>query len=269
MRAPGRSAGRRLAVATALCCLSLGTAAMAAERDICENKSGPELIRCIEAAARGSSPQAPKTAPEAAPGQRVPSAAPGARQTVPAPPAPAPAATPSEDCTGRSGDALRRCLAAGGRLSESAATVGNDAAAPAPKAPAIPVQSCDAKSGEALRTCIEASARGAKEPAAAAQPQAIACTGYIAADQSLCVHRNMAIAECRNKRKYPDRDVCLRSLMISAPEPTRADCGLLQARARSHCEARNQVFQACGGDKMGYFACLQRQLGADALLMRR
>jgi hypothetical protein len=102
-----------------------------------------------------------------------------------------------------------------------------------------------------------------------AQPQVIPCTGYTAADQPLCLHRNTAIVECRNRSLYPDPDVCLRSHMARAPQPAHADCGKLQSRLRTHCEARNRVYAACTGDKLGYFACLERQLGSDAVLTRR
>jgi hypothetical protein len=141
-------------------------------------------------------------------------------------------------------------------------------AAPAAAAAATPAESCDNKSGEALRRCVEAAARVQAKAAGPAQPQVIACKGYTAADQPLCVHRNSALAECRNRQKYPDFDVCLRSYMSRAPEPARADCGKLQARARAHCDARNRVYQSCLGDKLGYFACLEKRLGADAVLTR-
>jgi hypothetical protein len=97
----------------------------------------------------------------------------------------------------------------------------------------------------------------------------IPCTGYNPADQPLCLHRNTALVECRNRARYPDFDVCLRSHMARAPEPGRADCRNLSTRARNHCEARNQVYAACTGDKLGYFACLEHRLGADAVLTRR
>lgn len=126
------------------------------------------------------------------------------------------------------------------------------------------------KQGEMLRACIEARDELARQAArAATEPQTIACTGYTRADQPLCLHRNTAIAACRNRSLYPDFDVCMRSHMASAPEPARADCSALKARAREHCENRNRVYTRCSADKAGYFACLERQLGPDAVLTRR
>jgi hypothetical protein len=244
--------------------------ALAGENDICENKSGPELIRCIEAAARSGNQGKAADAPKAQPPASRP-AAPATSRPVQVPAAPvveAPRA-PAEDCTGRSGDALRRCLAAGGRLSPDAAIVTNTA----PATPTVVItpareETCEGKSGELLRLCVEAQSKSA--PAARKSSQEIvACTGYTPADQPLCVHRNTALVECRNKKLYPDFGVCLRSHMIRAPEPGRADCSKLQARARSHCEARNHVYASCNSDKMGYFACLEQRLGADAVLTRR
>jgi hypothetical protein len=239
--------------------------AFGAELDICENKAGQDLIRCIEAAARSGGP-----APAPDSGKGLPAKRPASPAAV-APAFEVPRA-PAEDCTGRSGDALRRCLAAGGRLNPDAfptpATA--PAAAAAPAAATGRAESCEGKSGEALRQCVEAQSKDASAATLkASQPQAIPCTGYTAADQPLCVHRNSAIAECRNRSLYPDFNVCLRSHMARAPQPAQADCSKLQARQRAHCEARNRVFAACSSDKMGYFACLERQLGSDAVLTRR
>lgn len=235
----------------------------ASERDICEHKSGTELLRCIEASARGPSDAGTRAAREGQPAKTA---------NIPAPTAPerAPRATspsPAEDCTGRTDEALRRCLASGGRLSPSAAVVDRHMA-PGPAAPVS--DACEGKTGEALRACVEAAAKRATPPGRVlAHPQTLACTGYTLADQPLCVHRNTAIVECRNREKYPDPEVCLRSLMNRAPDPLVADCGKLQGRARAHCEARNRTFQPCTGDKLGYFACLEHRLGADAVLTRR
>ncbi|MCC6535736.1 MAG: hypothetical protein IT531_24560 [Burkholderiales bacterium] len=233
-----------------------------AEADICQGKTGADLVRCIEQAARAKpGDTATPLAPSAPAG-----AAPAGRERVPAPATHDATGPAPEDCTGRAGTELRRCLAAGGRLAPSAATV---SVQPAP-ARTTEGESCEAKSGEALRTCIEAAAKSAKPAAAAAaEPKTIGCTGYTPADQPLCVHRNSVIVQCRNRQLYPDYDVCLRSYMIRAPDPVRADCGKLPARARAHCDARNQVFQACLGDKLGYFACLEHRLGADAVITRR
>jgi hypothetical protein len=238
------------------------------ERDICERKTGPELIRCIEAAARSGGTPPATDAPRPASGR---SASPHAVAPPSAPVLEAPRA-PVQDCTGRSGEALRRCLAAGGRLDPQA--LGRaPSASPAMAAPppaAGRSEGCDTKSGEALRLCVEAQA---KEAAIAArkpsQPQVVPCTGYTSADQPLCVHRNTAIGECRNRSLYPDFDICLRSHMANAPQPMHADCSKLQARSRSHCEARNRVYASCSGDRLGYFACLERHLGSDAVLTRR
>jgi len=248
--------------------------AIAAERDICENKSGQELIRCIEAAARSTPPPTaaptPKSAP--APAQPAPAKSAAAPPSVPSPkiqaqPAPEAVRPAPEDCTGKTGETLRRCLAAGGRLAAEAAIVPSQ-----PQqfsTPAVRQESCDGKSGEELRRCVEASAKAPQTSPAAAQPQVIACTGFTAADQPLCLHRNTALVECRNRQKYPDFDVCLRSFMVRAPQPARADCTTLQARSRTHCENRNQAFQGCLNDKFAYFACLEQKLGADARLTRR
>jgi hypothetical protein len=257
-----------------LCALAgiaaLAPPAGAAERDICEHKAGQELIRCIEAAARSGAP---------APAQDGSKASSTARRTQPssvvAPVAPAREVPrpPAEDCTGRDGDALRRCLAAGGRLNPDAfpaAPALPAAAATPPTTTRTRAESCESKSGEALRRCVQAQAQQAGTGAATpSQPQVIPCRGYTAADQPLCLHRNSAIVECRKRTLYPDLDVCLRSQMARAPQPAHADCGKLPARERPHCEARNRVYAACSGDKMGYFACLERQLGSDAVLTRR
>jgi hypothetical protein len=128
---------------------------------------------------------------------------------------------------------------------------------------------CEGKSGEALRLCVEAQAKGLPAARKSTNTQVVSCTGYTAADQPFCLHRNTALVECRKASLYPDMDVCLRSHMARAPEPGRADCGKLAARARTHCEARTQVYASCLGDKLGYFACLEHRLGADAVLTRR
>ena len=256
----GRGAARALGAVAAAAALF----AAAAERDICENKTGRELIRCIEEAARRGHPDAAPREPAGAPPASKPSA-------LQAPAAPPPVRTPQarEDCTGRTGAELQRCLAAGGRIRPDTAVV-----RPAPRAtarqpgPAQP-ESCDDKTGEALRLCIEAQARAMAAPKAA-QPQTIACGGYTRADQALCWHRNQAILECRQRRDlYPDFGVCLRSLMATAPEPQEENCAKLQGRARSHCDARNRVYAFCRKDKLDYFDCLDRQLGPDAVLTRR
>jgi len=262
--------------AAALLASALTAPAMAAERDICENKSGQELIRCIEAAARGAPPPAAPS-PTPAPGKAAPTAAPTAPAKVASPSAPRPQSVPEparpapEDCTGKAGETLRRCLAAGGRLAPEAAVTSSSTPQTAPTAAAPRQESCDSKSGEELRRCVEAAAK-APQPTPSvgvAQPQVISCTGYSAADQPLCLHRNTALVECRNRQKYPDFDVCLRSFMVRAPQPTRADCSALQARSRAHCENRNQAFQGCLADKMTYFACLEQKLGTDARLTKR
>jgi hypothetical protein len=316
-------AAARIATASLLALAALSIAAPAAaagggERDICENKSGAELIRCIEAAARSPAaapaPDAAKARPPLpagreseiptkrgaesppvrragkpiTPGAERPAAA---RKAIPAeadpaartaPPSgrpgahggkssavagtPTSSARPPQDCSGRSGEALRHCLAAGGRLAPALA--GGATTAPARSA-AVPDEPCEGKSGEALRQCIELRSKREADARAVTPSQVIACTGYAAADQPLCVHRNSAIVECRNRRLYPDFDVCFRSQMANAPEPPRAECGKLPERARAHCEARNRVFSACTGDRLGYFACLERQLGPDAVITRR
>jgi len=248
--------------------------AIAAERDICENKAGQELIRCIEAAARATPPPAAAPAPKSAPTPAPPPPAKSVLAPTSAPlpktqaqPAPAAVRPTPEDCTGKTGEILRRCLAAGGRLSPEAAVVSSQPQQLS--TPAVRQESCDGKSGEELRRCIEAAAKAPQASPAVTQPQVIACTGFTAADQPLCLHRNTALVECRNRQKYPDFDVCLRSFMVSAPQPARADCTTLQARSRTHCENRNQAFQGCLNDKVAYFACLEQKLGADARLTRR
>lgn len=256
----------------AACIVTITSAlpAAAAERDICENRTGQDLVRCIEASARGTAPPPPvRSVPAQKPAPAAPATAPAKTgATVPLPPLPGPAPEPSfapEDCTGRTDQALRSCLAAGGRLAPSAAVV-------APTRPATPAtggiapESCDGKSGEALRTCIEAAARA---PVKSDQNRRLVCTGYTSADQPLCVHRNTAVDECRNRKRYPDMDVCMRSQMTRAPEPRQADCSKVSARARGHCESRNRVYEQCLPDKIGYFACLEKHLGTDAVLSRR
>lgn len=244
--------------------------AAAAEQDICENRAGQDLVRCIEASARGTPPPPPvRSVPATKPAPAAPATTPAKTgATVPLPPLPGPVPEPSfapEDCTGRTDQALRSCLAAGGRLRPSAAVV-------APARPATPAtgviapESCDGKSGEALRTCIEAAARA---PVKSDRNRRLVCTGYTSADQPLCVHRNTAVDECQNRKRYPDMDVCMRSQMTRAPEPRQADCSKVSARARGHCESRNRVYEQCLSDKIGYFACLEKHLGTDAVLSRR
>jgi hypothetical protein len=235
--------------------LAVCTLAGAAERDICVGKSGIELIRCIEAAARESS-SAPAT------GDQKPASAQKSRGAVPAQRDPAPRA---QDCTGLAEAEMRRCLAAGGQLAPSAAVL---APTSTPTAIARP-ENCEGESGEKLRQCIEAGARAQKAKAQKQQTRVLACDRYASADQALCAHRNDTLVECRKAGKYPDFDICVRSYMSRAPEPKTADCSRMQARVRAHCERRNRVFQSCLGDKLGYFACLEHQLGADALLTKR
>lgn len=255
---------RALFLAGMLCAGAAG----AAERDICENRTGPDLVRCIEASARGT--PASTTQPATAPAARAAPPKSAAPATVDARTSPAPVATspdphPPEDCTGRSDEALRRCLAAGGRLAPSAAVTPASTRA-VPAAPSDAAEACDGKDADALRRCIENSARS---PTKLDKARLLNCTGYVAADQPLCVHRNASIAECQNRSRYPDFDVCLRSFMTRAPEPKRADCAKLAPRARAHCEGRNRVYERCAADKTGYFACLERHLGTDAVLTRR
>jgi hypothetical protein len=168
---------------------------------------------------------------------------------------------------------LRHCLAAGGRLAPEAATTAAAKGAPASSATHASAGArnadCEGKSGEALRICVQAQAKVLPAARKDASTQVVGCTGYTAADQPLCLHRNTALVECRKTSLYPDMDVCLRSHMARAPEPGRADCSKLAVRARAHCEARNQVYASCLGDKLGYFACLEHRLGADAVLTRR
>ncbi len=272
----GRSTGSiRLAGvlrAAALAAALASPAALAAQSDICENKAGADLIRCIEAAARAGEPGRAPDSTRPAPAK--PPAAGAIRPAPPAaPPATPPAAeaprAPAEDCTGRKGEAMRSCLAAGGRLSPEAATIGSAKASPAFAPVLRSSDSCEGRSGEALRLCIEAQAKDAPGAHKPAQDQVIACTGYHPADQQLCLHRNTALVECRNKGRYPDYDVCVRSYMVRAPSPQQADCRNLSSRARTHCEARNRVYASCTGDKLGYFTCLEQRLGPDAVLTRR
>lgn len=241
--------------------------ALGAEREICEGLSGRDLVRCVEATAKGlPPPAAEKTAPPSVGSPRG-----SAARSVPVEP-PAASRTPVEDCTGKNPEEMRRCLAAGGRLQPSAAVI-PDASRPTSTAPiATSAESCDGQSGEALRQCVELAARSPQRQGqahTAARHEPIVCTGYQRADQPLCVHRNTAITECRNRQKYPDVDVCLRSQMARAPTPEIAGCKNLQARARAHCEARNQAYGGCISDKLGYFACLAKKLGTDAVLPRR
>jgi len=265
----------RLTALLGIFACALSELTLAAESDICQNRSGQDLIRCIEASARGTPPP-PPSATKPPPPATVPATAPrsaGSPATkaqvetlAPITALPEPPPFPPQDCTGRVDQELRRCLAAGGRLQPSAAVVPPPPVAP----PAVPVaaapESCDGKSGEALRLCIEQSA---KRPLQSAAARTVPCTGYTAADQPLCVHRNSAIIECGNRKRYPDFDVCMRSNMIRAPEPKLADCRDVSPRAKSHCESRNRVYQSCTGDKIGYFVCLERHLGTDAVLTKR
>lgn len=272
-RRTGPTALRILSRLTLLVLCATAASALAAG-DICEGKTGPELIRCIEAAARTPGkaqetppPAAKQIAPVAKPAPSIP-----LRATAPEPPRPAvvePPRPPAEDCTGREGQALRTCLAAGGRLSPQAAV-----AAPSPaRASAVPgtaggADRCDGKSGEEARRCIEQAARAATAQPGPAGPKVLNCTLYHAADQKLCLHRNTALLECRNRQKYPDEATCVRSLMTTAPEPLRADCARGSGAARAQCEARNRVFAACSADRMGYFDCLEHRLGPDAYAKR-
>lgn len=244
--------------------------ATAAAADICENRTGQDLVRCIEASARGTPPPPPvRSAPTSKTAPAAPAAATAKTgATVPLPPLPSPAPEPAfapEDCTGRTDQALRTCLAAGGRLAPSAAVVAPTRTTP-PVAVATATETCEGKSGEALRACIETTARA---PVKVDRNRRLVCTGYTSADQPLCVHRNTAIDECQNRKRYPDMDVCMRSQMTRAPEPKRADCTKVPARARGHCESRNRVYEQCLSDKIGYFACLEKHLGTDAVLSRR
>lgn len=254
--AGGASAPLALGRAAAVLAAALGLGAsgvLAAQADICENKTGSELIRCIEAAARANTPPEAGATRKPEPSGERPTAS-RREHAVPKPPA---AAASAQDCTGRQGGELRSCLAAGGRLSPEAAIV----AAP----PAAGGGPCQGKSGEALRVCME---EASKQSAAArtAEPPLARCIDYAAADQPLCLHRNSAIIACRNRKLYPDLEVCLRSQMAGAPQPQLADCSKAPKQARAHCEARNRVYAACSGDKMGYFGCLEQKLGEDAVL---
>lgn len=260
-----RIAARAVAL-VALVAACLVPSARAAERDICENRSGQDLVRCIEASVRGQTSAPPRSPPP----DNARSAAPAPPGPMPVAPVTAPPALPSfpaEDCTGRAEQEMRRCLAAGGRLQPSAAVAPPPQAAPAeaPKSAGAP-EPCDGKTGEDLRACVE---RTARAPLRNTTDRTLDCTGYHAADQGLCVHRNTAIAECRNRKQYPDFDVCMRSQMNRAPEPKAADCSRSAPQARGHCEARNRVYKSCVGDRIGYFACLDRHLGTDAVLRKR
>ncbi len=117
-----------------------------------------------------------------------------------------------------------------------------------------------------MRACIETAARAPVNPD---RNRRLVRTGYTVADQPLCVHRNTAISECTNRKRYPDFDVCMRSQMVRALDPKRADCTKVGARGRGHCESRNRVFEQCLADKIGYFGCLEKHLGTDAVLSRR
>jgi len=267
---PGANPSRIL-TRLALLALTIAPAGAHAAADICEGKSGPELIRCIEAAARtpaGKAQDAPAPPPKQSAQVAKPAPSVPLRVTTPEPPRPVvvePPRPPAEDCTGREGQALRTCLAAGGRLSPQAAVI-----APSPaRANAAPgtvggAEQCDGKSGEEARRCIEQAARAATARPGQTGPKVLNCTLYHAADQKLCLHRNTALLECRNRQKYPDEATCVRSLMTTAPEPLRADCARGSGAARAQCEARNRVFATCSSDRMGYFDCLEHRLGPDA-----
>ena len=119
--------------------VALTLPAQAAERDICENKAGAELIRCIEAAARG--PEESGRAPSKA---ATPAAKPATPASRPAPAAVDIPTPPVQDCTGLSPEPMRRCLAAGGRLAPEAAV-----SAPSAPSRAAPerTESCEGTSG--------------------------------------------------------------------------------------------------------------------------
>jgi hypothetical protein len=152
---------------------------------------------------------------------------------------------------------------------------------------------CENMSGEQLRRCIEASSREAPKPAASAlapaaprpsgpaqavtpapNPPSVAqaaepkelqrrdCTKVPQPDQALCVHRNTALLECSVRSKYPDQDKCLADLMSRAPNPAIADCSKLVKPQQPLCFKRNKAYAACKGDKLGYFACLDKQLAS-------
>lgn len=271
-RRPGAFPSRILCRVALLAIAALPAGALAAG-DICEGKTGQELIRCIEAAARTPGRAQEPPPPAAKPSTPVAKPAPSVPLRVPPPEPPRPVAEPprppAEDCTGREGQALRSCLAAGGRLSPEAAVTGPSATRPNATAGTVGgAEQCDGKSGEEARRCIEQAARAATAQPRAAEPKVLNCTLYHAADQKLCLHRNTALLECRNRQKYPDQATCVRSLMTTAPEPLRADCARASGSARAQCEARNRVFAACSGDRMGYFDCLEHRLGPDAYAKR-
>lgn len=243
--------GKRTARAGARVLAGLLACASAAAADICPGLSGPALIQCIEASARKGGEKPPVTAPATA----APAAA-------PVPPAPArPSAQPAEDCTGREGEVLRRCLAAGGRLSAQAARPG----LLQPSSDTVPA-SCDNLTGEALRACVQAQGKAA--PPGPRTLGILDCPLYHPADQQLCYHRNLALIECAKRLKYPDPGVCMRSMMANAPTPGPADCTKLAGAARNQCDARNRVLPACRADRTAYFDCLDQKLGADAVLRR-
>ncbi len=250
-----RALARALSLAIAALTLLGSSLSASAAGDICEGRSGPELIRCIEAAARGA-PQPPIAGKTAVPAPPAPP--PSARAAEPARP-------PAADCTGKAGEQLRACLASGGRLAPAAAT--EAPAAVAVPAPSVqPADRCDGRTGDDAKKCIEAAA---KQPATQPTgPQVLNCTRYHVSDQRLCLHRNTALIECRNRQKYPDTATCLRGFMASAPEPDRADCTNAGAKAKAQCEARNRVYTACRTDRMSYFDCLEQKLGPDAYANR-
>jgi len=226
----------------------------AAAADICPGLSGPALIQCIEASARKQT-EKPAPAAPASPAKAV-------SPVTPAMPARA-SAQSAEDCTGRDGEILRKCLAAGGRLAPQAARPGPTQ--PQPAAAATP-GSCDNLTGEALRACVQTQAKAA--PSGPRKLGMLDCPLYHRADLQLCHHRNLALIECAKRAKYPDPDICLRSMMANAPTPDTADCAKLAGAARAHCEARNRVLPACRTDRMAYFDCLDQKLGPEALLKR-
>lgn len=257
MSAPRFACAALLLVAGAIA-PSLASAAAPVSGEICEGRSGAELIRCIEAAARTApaqgAPAPSRPEPPAPPGDRASAAS---RSSTTAPPQGVP-----EDCTGRTGSALRSCLAAGGRLRPEAAQPG-PAGTSAPQGDTASVNAdCDALTGEALRACVAGTAAASAGRGDLAT-RAIDCTALLVADQALCVHRNQSLNACRDRKRYPDEALCLRSFMASAPTPAAADCRALPAAQRPACEARNRASAACAGEGQGYFACLDRRLGAD------
>lgn len=232
----------------AVCALAaLASGPVRAAEEICQGRSGTDLIRCIEAAAR--TPPASQPAPQA-PGGGAP--APAARVAAPS------ADPPPEDCTGRSGQALRRCLAAGGRLRPEAAMPGG--ASPERPGPSTDASgNCEALKGEALRACVARAAAGTGRPDPQTSP--VDCTALLREDQALCIHRNQTLNECRDRKRYPDERLCLRSFASGAPIPAAADCRGLPAARRPACEARNRANVACASQGLSYFACLERRLG--------